>query len=74
MLAHRVVLFLVFSRDLRTVCLSACTNSHSFSSTPFPAFVVCRFLDEGHSDWCQVVLICIAHCSFDLPCSNNEQC
>ena len=35
-----------------------------------PAFVVCRFFDDGHSDWCEV----ISHCSFDLHFSNNEPC
>ena len=39
-------------------------------STPSPAFVVCRFFDDGHSDWCEI----ITHCSFDLHFSNNEQC
>ena len=29
-------------------------------STPSPAFVVCRFFDDGHSDLCEV----ISHCSF----------
>ena len=38
-------------------------------STPFPAFIVCRHFDEGHSDQCEV----ISHCSFDLHFSNNEQ-
>ena len=28
---------------------------------------VCRFFDDGHSDWCEV----IPHCSFDLHFSNN---
>ena len=60
LLRHRAALFLVFLGGLRTVFLSACASSHSFSSTPSPAFVVCRFLDEGRSDWCQVLLICIA--------------
>ena len=35
----------------------------SLFSTPSPAFIVCRFFDEGHSDWCEViprVLICIS--------------
>ena len=31
-------------------------------STPSPAFFVCRFFDDGHSDQCEV----IRHCSFDL--------
>ena len=38
--------------------------------TPAPAFIVCRFFDDGHSD-CREV---IAHCSFDLHFSDNEQC
>ena len=33
---------------------------HTFSS------IVCRFFDDGHSDWCDV----IPHCSFDLHFSN----
>ena len=36
-------------------------------STPSPAFIVCKFSDEGHSDKCEVV----PHCSFDLHFSNN---
>ena len=38
----------------------------SLFSTPFPALIVHRFLDDGHSDWCEVIL----HCSFDLHFSN----
>ena len=34
----------------------------SLFSTPSPAFMVCRFFDDGHSDQCEV----IPHCSFDL--------
>ena len=30
---------------------------------------VCRFFDDGHSDWCEV----IPHCCFDLHFSNNER-
>ena len=33
----------------------------SLFSTPSPAFIVCRFFDDGHSDWCEV----IPHCSFE---------
>ena len=36
----------------------------SLFSTPSPAFIVCRFFDDGHSDWCEVIphcsLICIS--------------
>ena len=36
----------------------------SLFSTPSPAFIVCRFFDDGHSDQCEryfiVVLICIS--------------
>ena len=40
----------------------------SLFSTDSPALTVCRFLDDGRSDWCEVAL----HCSFDLHFSNNE--
>ena len=33
-----------------------------------PAFIVCRFFVDSHSDWCEV----IHYCSFDLHFSNNE--
>ena len=39
----------------------------SLFSTPSPAFPVCRFFDNGHSDRCEV----ISHCSFDLHFSND---
>ena len=39
----------------------------SLFSTPSPAFVVCRFFDDVHSDWCEM----ISHCSFDLHFSND---
>ena len=42
----------------------------SLFSKPFIVFIVCRFLDDGRSNQCEV----IAHCSFDLHFSNNEQC
>ena len=36
----------------------------SLFSTPSPAFIVCRFFDDGHSDQCEgyfiVVLTCIS--------------
>ena len=39
----------------------------TFFSTPSPAFFVCWFVNDGHSDWCEVV----PHCSFDFYFSNN---
>ena len=42
----------------------------SLFSTPSPAFIVCRFFDDGRSDWCEV----IPHHSFDLYFFNNECC
>ncbi len=36
-------------------------------STPSPAFVVCRFSDDAHSNRCEV----IPHCRFDLHFSKN---
>ena len=39
----------------------------SLFSTLFPAFIVCRFFDDGHSDWCEVK----HHGSFDLHFSKN---
>ena len=31
----------------------------SLFSTPSPAFIICRFFDDGHSDWCEVMPHCI---------------
>ena len=42
----------------------------SLSSTPSPAFIVCRLFDKGHSDQCEM----ISHCGSDLHFSNNERC
>ena len=59
-----------------TVTYSGCINllSHQqckrvpSSCTSFLAFTVCRFLDDGHSDWCKVVLICISLVISDIQC------
>ena len=37
-------------------------------STPSSAFIVCKFLDDDHSDWCEVIY----HYSFDFHFSYNE--
>ena len=42
----------------------------SLFSTPSPAFIVCRFFHDGHSDQCEV----ISHCGPDLLFSSTEQC
>ena len=41
----------------------------SLFSTPSPAFIVCRYFDDGYSGQCEVIY----HCSFDLHFSNNER-
>ena len=40
----------------------------SLFSTPSLAFIVCRFFDDGHSDWCEMIPLC----GFDLHLSNNS--
>ena len=42
----------------------------SLFSTSFPVFIICRFFDDGHSEWSEV----IPHCCFDLHFSNNARC
>ena len=42
----------------------------SLFSTTSAAFIICRVLDDGHFDLCEVTPLY----SFDLHFSNNEQC
>ena len=73
LLDHIVVLYLVFWGT--SILFSAVvmpyipTNSigDSLFSTLSPALVICRFINDGHSDWYEIV----AHCTFDLHFSNN---
>ena len=64
-----------FLRNLHTVLqwlyqftFPLTVQEDSLFSTPSPAFVVCRFSDDAHSDWCEV----IPHGNFDLHFSNDE--
>ena len=73
LLSYMVILYLVFKGTSILFSIVAVftfpptEQEGSLFSTPSPAFVVCRFSDDGHSDWCEV----IPHCSFDLHFSNN---
>ena len=69
-----VVLFLVLggiSILVSIVVVPIYIPTNTIGELPFlhtsPAFMVCRLSDDGHSDWCEIVL----HYSFDLRFSDN---
>ena len=75
LLGHMVVLYLVFSgtsilffMEVASIYIPTNSVGGSFFSTPSPAFVICRLINDNHSDWCEVV----PHCSFDLHFSNSD--
>ena len=73
LLSDMIVLFLVFKGisilfSIVAVSIYIPTNSARGFHTSSPGLILCRFFDDGHSDWCEV----IPHCSFDLHFSNNE--
>ena len=63
-----------FLQNLHTVFHSGSINlqTHQWGKrTPFsPAHGICGLLDNGHSDWCELISFCMFDCYF----SNNEQC
>ena len=60
-----------FHRQLRAALRGCASPTPARCSTPSPGFTVCRFFDDGHIDWCEMV----SHCSFDLHFSKNDwQC
>ena len=71
LLGHMVVLFLVFLRNPHTGFHSNWLCQFTFPQTVYkvslfytssPAFVICRLIDDSHSDRCEV----ISPCGFDL--------
>ena len=71
LLDQMVALFLVFlETSILFSIVAAPIYIPTLFSTTYPASMVCRLFDDGHSDLCEV----ISHCSFDLHFSNNEQC
>ena len=75
LLSHMVVLFLAFkgiSILFSIVAGSICISTNSARGFPFLhtlslSLIVCRFFDDGCSDWCAV----ISHCNFKIIWENS---
>ena len=52
-LEHSILFFLVAAPSFPTV------QEGSLFSTPTPTFIICNFFYNGHSDWCEVILIIV---------------
>ena len=85
-----------FLRNLHTILHNGCNNLHCYQECmgvyfPLlsPAFIVCRFFDDDHSDGCEVIphcrfFICISliisyvehlfMCLLDICMSSLEKC
>ena len=59
---------ILFSIMAVSIYIPTILKGGSLFSTLSPAFIICRFFDDSHSDWCEVIL----HCSFDLHFYNNS--
>ena len=74
-LGHMVGLFLAFKEIsvlfsiVAVFTLPPTVQEGSLFSTSSPEFIVCRFFDDGHTDWCEVV----SHCSFELHFSIHNK-
>ena len=53
---------------LSIVAVPIYISTNSIKGFPFhhtsPAFIVCRFFDVGHSDWCEVISFIVMICIF----------
>ena len=58
---------ILFSIVAVSIYIPSNSAKGSLFSTHSPAFIVCRFFDDGHSDRCEM----ISHCTFDLHFSND---
>ena len=66
-LGHMAALFLILDK-FYSIFNRGCTNLHPINNAgefPFLPLVVCGFINDGHSDRCEVT----SHCGFNLHLS-----